>query len=94
MVDELIHWHEGHAAALEARGIETRLRVDPSERSKRAARVDFRRGARIGTVLVWTNGDCELDALNQAGDDIVSEYRTVVTSADLDDAVAWVVARL
>ena len=90
----LAHWLEGRTSWLHDNGVSATLVTDEVDRAKRAERLELRRAERFGTLLLWTNGDCEVDALTSDGTDMVSEYRTIGSYDDLEQAVGWLVSRL
>jgi hypothetical protein len=94
MIELLANWHQDHETALREHGVDSRLSIDENERPKRAARLDLSRGTRIGTAILWTNGDCELDALIPDSTEVVSEYRTIGSRDDLDRTMDWVIERM
>jgi len=78
---QLDAWLELHEPALAAKGIAVSTSKSPSDRSPASTVVDFERDDRSARVVVWSDGQAQLNSGNHALRVVViDEYR-----ADIDD---------
>ena len=73
-------WISQHTADLSAAGLKTDIRRTPTDVERPAIVLDLDSETRIGRITVWSNGDCNLEAMDAQSGQILLFEHTEITS--------------
>ena len=93
VLDELAGWIEAHRESMTARGLVLASGASPLDgRDKRSVWLDVESAEHLGRLIVWDSGEAELELADVPSGGISAQHRSIKTRADLDQALALLVA--
>ncbi len=91
-VDEMLAWIDRNRDGLVARGLTVAVEPPRSERAKTAVSLSVDAGHLISQLIVWDTGEAQLMRADALADVDSDEHRQLDSRADLDAALADLLA--
>ncbi|WP_327141156.1 immunity protein TriTu family protein [Nocardia sp. NBC_01327] len=87
-------WLINHSRSLADRGIKLTVSKSPYDgRTKESAWFDLEDETKMGRIILWDTGECELELADIPSGEVTAQHRSIASETDLNEAlnalVSW-----
>jgi hypothetical protein len=84
------HWIAAQSDISTNINVKSEIQESPPDRDPRSVRWILEGAEMMGQIIVWEDGQAELDLANAATGDVQSEHRNITNETDLESALSAV----